>query len=121
MPSIQEQSSADNQCAQGSPLGAGRTETSQKEERANAGECQQYHEVEPIFDGSLIKIPFFKDHICPGTFVLFSSDDASDNIGRIITNTPTGDVRVNVFCAPHPEDNVRILGHSYLEGTSEVS
>jgi len=34
MPSIQEQSSANNQCAQGSPSGAGRTEKSQKEEMA---------------------------------------------------------------------------------------
>ena len=121
MPSIQVRSSANHQHAQGSPAGAGRTEKSQKEERANASECQQYHDVEPIFDGSLIRLPFFKDHICPMSFVLFSSDDACDNIGQIITCTPTGDVRVNVFHAPHPKDNVSILGHSYLEGTSEVS
>jgi len=81
MPSIRERSSINNQCAQGLPSGAGRTEKSQKEEMANAGECQQYCDVEPIFDGSLIRLPFFKDHICPGTFVLFSSDDACDNIG----------------------------------------
>jgi len=39
-----------NQCAQGSPSGAGRTEKSQNEEIANASECQQYCDVEPIFE-----------------------------------------------------------------------
>ena len=87
----------------------------------NTSEYQQYHDVEPIFNGSLvIGLSFFKDHVCPGIFVSFFRDEACNNIGWIIAKTPTSDVRVNVCCAPHPEDKVSILGHSYFQGTSEV-
>ena len=38
---------------------------------ADAGECcyQEYPDVEPLFDGNPVKLPFLKDYVCPGTFV----------------------------------------------------
>ena len=72
---------------------------------ADAGEYQQYHNVEPIFNGSYVRLPFFKDNVCPRTFDSFFGDSGNDNsqlVGLIITTTPTGHVKINRSCTPHP-------------------
>ena len=46
---------------------------------ADAGEYQQYHDVKLIFNGSYARLPFFKDNVCPGTFVSFFRDCGDDN------------------------------------------
>ena len=51
---------------------------------ANAGKYQQYHNVEPIFDGSYARLPFFKDNVCPGTFLSFLFGDCGDDNSQLV-------------------------------------
>ena len=54
--------------------------------------------LEPIFDGRFITLPFFKDVVSPGTFVLFNggSTFSYNAVGCIVTSTPDG-VILNAF------------------------
>ena len=63
-----------------------------------------------------------KEIVCPGTFVLFS-EGGGYVVGQIImVNSPAaGEVRINVFCPPHPEENIVPLQQSYLHYTIAVS
>ena len=82
-PHNQEQSSANfNICKAFSP----KTNEQQKirSKMANAGEYQQYHDVEPIFDGSYAILPFFKDNVCPRTFVSFFAGDCGDDNSQLV-------------------------------------
>ena len=60
--------------------------------------------VEPIRDGSCVKLPFFKDFLCPGTFCLFSGDEGCDveHVGQIIITANQGEseVHLNTFHPP---------------------
>jgi hypothetical protein len=62
--------------------------------------------LEPIFDGSLIRLPRSKELLCPGTFVLFSHPgvDGGDliDVGRIMRSSKSSDDRVtiNIFALP---------------------
>jgi len=81
--------------------------------------CQTYS----IFHGSSIRLPFFKDNVCPGTFASFLGDCGHDSpqVGLINTTTPMGKVKVNFFHAPVPDDNlIGPINHLYLIGTTEV-
>jgi len=51
-----------------------------------------YESLEPIIDGRFVTLPFFKDVVYPGTFVLFSggSTFSYNAVGCIITSTPDG-------------------------------
>jgi len=81
-----------------------------------------YNDVEPIFDGSFTRLPISKGIVCLGTFVLFS-EGGGCVVGQIIVvNSPAaGEVRINVFCPPHPKENIVPLQHSYPQNTIEVS
>ena len=81
-----------------------------------------YNGVEPIFDGSFTRLPISKDIVCPGTFVLFS-EGGGCAVGQIVavSGPAVGKVSINVFCPPHPEENVVPLQHSYLHNMIEVS
>jgi len=89
---------------------------------ADASECcdQEYRDVEPIFDGIAVKLPVLKDHVCPGTFVSFVGEGENYNrsqvVGRIITATPTGQVKENLFRAPLADDNISPI-HLHLQST----
>jgi len=77
-----------------------------------------FNDIEPVFDGSSIRLPFFKDYVCSRTFVSFLGDHGHDNahllqVGQIITFTPMSQVKVNLFCPPVPDDNLGpIISHS---------
>ena len=86
---------------------------------AYADEHEHYDAVEPIFNGSSIRLPFFKDYACPGTFIFFFADCWYANlqlIGWIIGTTPAGDLKINLFHAPCPQDNLSIVQLSFLYG-----
>jgi len=85
---------------------------------ANAGENQPYHDVEPIFNGSSIRLPFFMDNVCPGIFVSFLGDCGYNRpqelVGHIIAGPPMGQVKMNLFYAPDHQDHLSIVHHSSL-------
>ncbi len=83
--------------------------------------------LEPIFDGSLIRLPRSKELLCPDTFVLFSYPgvDGSDlivDIGRIMgcSNSSNDHVSRNIFCPPLPEEQFQSLTHTCLYELMQV-
>ena len=82
----------------------------------------QYHHVEPIFDGSSVRVPFMKDFLCTGTFILFKKDEKR-LVGQIVSAAMTegGTVQVNWFREVNAKaDVVPPLGHPYFQDTMEV-
>ena len=82
----------------------------------------QYHHVEPIFDGSSVRVPFLKYFLCPGTFILFKKDDKR-LVGQIVSAAMTegGTVQVNWFHEVNAEgDVVTPFGHPYFQDPMEV-
>ena len=81
-----------------------------------------YDGLEPIFDGRFIRLPFFKDVVFPGTFVLFDGGNTFGNnaVGYISTSTPDG-VILNAFQAPEEHDNLGPLNDPNLDDLHEVS
>ena len=67
-----------------------------------------YKAVEPVLDGYYICLPFLKDVVCPGTFVLFSGGDRFGDcaVGWIITVTKNSVIMLNPFQAPNEEDGI---------------
>ena len=92
--------------------------------RANPKIDNAFNDIEPVFDGRSIRLPFYKNYVCPETFVSFLGDCGHDKtqllVGQIITFAPMGQFKVNLFCAPVPDDNLGPINHSYLIGTTEV-
>jgi hypothetical protein len=82
--------------------------------------------LEPIFDGSLIRLPRSKELLCPGTFVLFSHPgvDGGDliDVGRIMRSSKSSDDRVtiNIFRPPLPEEQIQSLTHTCLYELMQV-
>ena len=86
-----------------------------------------FHLLEPVFDGSLIRLPRSKELICPGTFVFYSralGEDGGDSIdvGRIMRSpeSTNGSISLNIFRPPLPEEQIRPLHHSTLSDVIEV-
>jgi hypothetical protein len=81
--------------------------------------------LEPIFDGSLIRLPTTNELLCPGTFVFFSTPGLNveaKQMGRIIRSLDVGSctVPVNVFQPPSSEDHIPLLNLSCLTETIQV-
>jgi hypothetical protein len=81
--------------------------------------------LEPVFDGSLTRLPRSKELLCPGIFFFFqgsamSSD--SKHLSQIVqcTNSSNSTVTINIFQPLLPEGNINPLSHSRLEGTVQV-
>jgi len=71
-----------------------------RSEMADAGEYQQYPDVKPIFDGSYAILPFFKDNVCPGTFVSFFGDCGNDNSQLVGCHHPNRSFEAQPFLHP---------------------
>jgi hypothetical protein len=75
-----------------------------------------FFSLEPVFDGSLTRIPRTKELLCPGTFIFFDGQCSNGDtrlLGRIIwSGNPT--VSINIFRPPLPADNIALLTYSRL-------
>jgi hypothetical protein len=82
--------------------------------------------LEPVFDGSLTRLPRSKELLCPGIFFFFqgsamSSD--SKHLSQIVqcTNSSNSTVTINIFQPLLPEGNSNpLMSHMHMEGTVQV-
>jgi hypothetical protein len=84
-----------------------------------------FSSLEPVFDGSLTRLPRSKELLCPGTFFFFQGSGMSSDskqLGRIVqcTKYSNSTVTINIFQPLLPEGNINPLSHSRLEGTVQV-
>ena len=81
-----------------------------------------YKAVEPVLDGCYICLPFLKDVVCPGTFVLFSGGNRFGDhvVGQIITVTKNSVIMLNFFSATSEEDGIAPLNNPHLNNLPEV-
>ena len=86
-----------------------------------------FQSLEPVFNGSLTRLPRSKELLCPGTLVFFevpglNSDSDAKQLGRILQcgNSSNNFVTINIFQPPVPEENISALSNSRLEGTVQV-
>jgi hypothetical protein len=73
----------------------------------------------PLFDGSLIYLSSLKESVCPGTFVFYRVNDEVA-VGRILMQLAPGEVKINLFRAPVPNDRVSHLTHPFTNGCIEI-
>jgi hypothetical protein len=82
--------------------------------------------LEPIFDGSLTRLPRSKELVCPGTFVFFlpsEEDPETKQLGRIIRSAAAGSaaVAINLYKTLSSSDtSIPSLTASCFTGTIQV-
>ena len=81
--------------------------------RADPKMDDAFNDVKPIFVGDSIRLQFFKDHVCPRTFVSsFENQNGNQQqLGKILMTIPIGQIKVNLFLAPLPDHNLSAINH----------
>ncbi len=73
----------------------------------------------PLFNGYLIYLSSLKESACLGTFIFYRVNDEVA-VGRILMQSVPGEVKINLFRAPVPNDRVNHLTHPFTNGCTEI-